>query len=179
MVGHFWDVFSTSRNAMLLADDDRRYVAGNGAALSLLGLSAPELERLRIDDLTPEELRGGIGEMWSAFLTRGNLHGHYTLALPSGRRMEIEYSATANVLPGRHLSILLERDGTRTVRETLTEREREVVRHVAQGATTPEIAERLFISVTTVDTHVRKAMLRLGAKNRAHLIALALQQGEI
>src|SRR6266576_4380467 len=175
MDGDFWNVFTTSRNAMLLADDDRRYIAGNGAALSLLGLTAPELERLRIDDLTPPGQRGGVEEMWSSFLERGSLHGHYTLVVPSGRRLEVEYSATANVLPGRHLSILLERDGAPSVRDTLTEREREVVRHVAQGATTPEIAERLYISVTTVDTHVRKAMLRLGAKNRAHLIALALQ----
>ena len=45
--------------------------------------------------------------------------------------------------------------------------------------TTGVIAEQLFISPTTVETHVRKAMTRLGAKNRAHLIALALNSGEI
>jgi PAS domain S-box-containing protein len=179
MNGEFWNVFTTSRNAMLLTDDERRYIAGNEAALSLLGLTAPELGRLRVDDLTPEDMRGGVEEMWSSFLANGSLHGHYTLVVPSGRRLEVEYSATANVLPGRHLSILLERDGGATVRETLTVREREVVRHIAEGATTQEIAQRLFISATTVDTHVRKAMLRLGAKNRAHLIALALQRGQI
>jgi len=61
----------------------------------------------------------------------------------------------------------------------LTEREREVVRRIAEGDTTDEIAVRLFISRTTVDTHVRKAMGRMGARNRAHLISLALQAGEI
>jgi DNA-binding CsgD family transcriptional regulator len=61
----------------------------------------------------------------------------------------------------------------------LTEREREVVGWIAEGHTTDQIAERLFISRTTVDTHVRKAMGRLGAKNRAHLIALALRGDEI
>jgi len=61
----------------------------------------------------------------------------------------------------------------------LTEREREVVRRIAEGDTTDQIAERLFISRTTVDTHVRKAMGRMGAKNRAHLIALALRSDEI
>ena len=61
----------------------------------------------------------------------------------------------------------------------LTEREREVVRRIAEGDTTDQIAERLFISRTTDDTHVRKAMGRMGAKNRAHLIALALRSDEI
>ena len=55
----------------------------------------------------------------------------------------------------------------------LTEREREVVRRIAEGDTTDQVAARLFISRTTVDTHVRKAMARMGARNRAHLIALA------
>jgi DNA-binding CsgD family transcriptional regulator len=61
----------------------------------------------------------------------------------------------------------------------LTAREREVVARIAEGDTTGVIAEQLFISPTTVETHVRKAMARLGAKNRAHLIAIALSSGEI
>jgi len=61
----------------------------------------------------------------------------------------------------------------------LTAREREVVQRIAHGDTTGVIAEQLFISPTTVETHVRKAMTRMGAKNRAHLIALALTSGEI
>jgi DNA-binding CsgD family transcriptional regulator len=61
----------------------------------------------------------------------------------------------------------------------LTAREREVVQRIAEGDTTGVIAEQLFISPTTVETHVRKAMARLGAKNRPHLIALALDAGEI
>jgi DNA-binding CsgD family transcriptional regulator len=72
-------------------------------------------------------------------------------------------------------------DGQKTDRidARLTEREREVVRRIAEGDTTDQVAVRLFISRTTVDTHVRKAMARMGARNRAHLIALALRAGEI
>jgi PAS domain S-box-containing protein len=179
MDADFWNVFRTSRNAMLLMDDERRYVELNKAARRLLGVRAGELEGTSSDRLVPEELRDETATRWPAFLAQGHAHGHYEMVLPSGRRIEIEYSSTANVLPGRHLSILLEIDGVGAPRESLTPREREVVRAVAEGATTPEIAAKLFISPTTVDTHVRKAMLRLGAKNRAHLIALALQQREI
>src|SRR5205085_14979 len=76
---------------------------------------------------------------------------------------------------GHHVSIRVRRP---EARPALTAREREVVSCIAEGDTTQEIAARLFISRTTVDTHVRKAMGRLGAKNRAHLIALALVAGE-
>jgi PAS domain S-box-containing protein len=171
----FWNVFTTSRNAMLLMDDARRYTDLNNAAAQLFGVEPGDLEGRLSDELVPPELHRDVAQRWASFLEQGHAHGHYELALPSGRRIEIEYSSTANVTPGRHLTILLELDGVSPPRESLTAREREVVRAVAEGATTPEIAERLFISPTTVDTHVRKAMLRLGAKNRAHLIALALQ----
>jgi DNA-binding CsgD family transcriptional regulator len=81
----------------------------------------------------------------------------------------------------RHVSIFLAPPGESVWPggDALTAREREVVCRIAEGDTTHEIAARLFISHTTVDTHVRKAMARLGAKNRAHLIALAFQAGEI
>src|SRR3954470_23174309 len=175
----FWRVFETSRNAMLLMDDDRRYTDVNDAASRLFGVGPGELEGRLSDELVPRELRADVPQRWSTFIAQGHAHGHYALELPSGKRIEIEYSSTANVVPGRHLTILLELDGVTPPSESLTDRERQVVRAVAEGATTGEIAERLFISPTTVDTHVRKAMLRLGAKNRAHLIALALQRGQI
>lgn len=42
------------------------------------------------------------------------------------------------------------------------------------GLTSPEIADRLSISVQTVRTHVRNAMAKTGTKTRAHLVAVAL-----
>ena len=91
------------------------------------------------------------------------------------RRVE-EVAADLLRRGGHHVSIMVTAPGTRPA---LTAREREVVGCIADGHTTQEIADRLFISRTTVDTHVRKAMGRLGARNRAHLIALALVAGEI
>ena len=185
MDGQFWDVFWASRNAMVLLSDDRRYVEANKAALELYGLSRDELCALRVDDLAAGELRAGLDGLWAEFLTRGHMTGRYRLAVPDGRKLEFHYSAVANVLPGRHLGILItlldegSGDGSAPTSERLTAREREVVGHVAAGATTAEIAVTLYISPTTVATHVRKAMARLGAKNRPHLIALALQRREI
>jgi DNA-binding NarL/FixJ family response regulator len=61
--------------------------------------------------------------------------------------------------------------------DVLTEREREVMRHVAVGLTNAEIAERLFISPATTKTHVSRAMIKLGARDRAQLVVFAYETG--
>lgn len=61
--------------------------------------------------------------------------------------------------------------------ETLTAREREVLHLVAEGHTNAEIAERLFISRRTVETHRANMMHKLGLRNRIELIRYALQRG--
>ena len=59
----------------------------------------------------------------------------------------------------------------------LTEREREVVALVAEGLTNHEIAERLFVSPATAKTHVSRAMIKLGARDRAQLVVFAYESG--
>ncbi|MBI5302554.1 MAG: response regulator transcription factor [Chloroflexi bacterium] len=59
----------------------------------------------------------------------------------------------------------------------LTERERDVVRLVAEGLSSREIAERWSISVKTVDTHRANIMEKLGIHNSAELIKYAIRNG--
>ena len=61
--------------------------------------------------------------------------------------------------------------------EGLTEREREVVGLVALGLSNDEIAETLVISPATAKTHVSRAMMKVGARDRAQLVVLAYQSG--
>ena len=58
-------------------------------------------------------------------------------------------------------------------------REREVLGLLADGATDGQIAVRLELSPATVQTHVRNAKAKLGARTRAQAVALALQRGLI
>ncbi|MGP9844119.1 response regulator [Brachybacterium sp. 107] len=59
----------------------------------------------------------------------------------------------------------------------LTTREAEVVGLVAQGLSNQEIAERLVLSPATARTHVSRAMIKLGARDRAQLVVFAYQSG--
>jgi DNA-binding NarL/FixJ family response regulator len=61
--------------------------------------------------------------------------------------------------------------------EELTVREREVMSLVAYGLTNHEIAERLVVSPSTAKTHVTRTMVKLHARDRAQLVALAYQTG--
>jgi DNA-binding NarL/FixJ family response regulator len=61
--------------------------------------------------------------------------------------------------------------------EQLTAREREVMALVAVGLSNDEIAQRLFVSPATAKTHVSRAMVKLGARDRAQLVVFAYESG--
>ena len=61
--------------------------------------------------------------------------------------------------------------------DLLTEREREVVALVGEGLSNDEIAERLIMSPATAKTHVSRAMVKLGTRDRAQLVVLAYESG--
>ncbi|MGD7705354.1 response regulator [Microlunatus sp. Y2014] len=59
--------------------------------------------------------------------------------------------------------------------DELTERETEILTLVAQGLNNEEIAKQLWISKATARTHVSRAMIKLGARDRAQLVVIAYQ----
>jgi len=59
----------------------------------------------------------------------------------------------------------------------MTARELEVLALVAKGCSTPEIARLLWITEDTVQTHVKRTLRRLGARTRAHAVAIAYSEG--
>jgi DNA-binding NarL/FixJ family response regulator len=61
--------------------------------------------------------------------------------------------------------------------DALTEREREVMALVAEGLTNDEIGERLVVSPLTAKTHVSRAMVKLGARDRIQLVVFAYESG--
>jgi PAS domain S-box-containing protein len=171
---------------MLLANSRREYVDVNAAAVELLGYDRATLLRMRIEDLTPPELRVGVEGAWSAFLAEGTAVGAYEVLRADGSRLTTEFNATAYILPGLHLSIFLqdaEADDDTAVEipenTILTPREREVLERVALGESSAEIAGHLVISPETVRQHVRNILQKLGARTRAQAIGIALRSGQL
>ena len=61
--------------------------------------------------------------------------------------------------------------------DRLTSREQEVLVAIATGSSNNEIAEDLFVSPTTVKTHVSSVLTKLGLTNRAQAVAFAYESG--
>jgi len=64
-------------------------------------------------------------------------------------------------------------------RRSLSEREREVLRMLADGDSYNDIGKRVFLSPDTVRSHAQRAMIKLGARTRTHAVAVALREGLI
>ncbi|MBC7883378.1 MAG: response regulator transcription factor [Anaerolineae bacterium] len=62
---------------------------------------------------------------------------------------------------------------------TITEREKEVLKWIAKGATNPEIGQHLHISSGTVRVHVHGILRKLGAVDRTQAVVLAMEKGLI
>jgi DNA-binding NarL/FixJ family response regulator len=89
-----------------------------------------------------------------------------SLLSPSVTRRVIESFTTRSPLRKAHPQL-----------KELTEREREVLALIGEGLNNGEIAERLVVSPATARTHVSRAMIKLGARDRAQLVVIAYQSG--
>jgi phosphoserine phosphatase RsbU/P len=102
----FRAVFAESLDAIVVADDEARYVEANPAACALFGLSREELLQRRVPEFAPPSLREEAERAWREFRSAGYQKGEFQVARPDGSTRIVEYSAKADVVPGRHLSIL-------------------------------------------------------------------------
>ena len=112
-----------------------------------------------LKDAPPEELVRGV-----RVLARGD-----ALIAPSVTRRlieEISKRPSRDVTPSAAL-------------ESLTQRELEVLEHIARGLSNHEIAEELFVSETTVKTHVGRVLMKLGLRDRVQAVVLAYESGVV
>jgi len=108
------------------------------------------------------------------YLLKDAATGELELALRSVMRGESWFSPAVSrqVVEG-----YVQRVGGEAVADTLTARQREVLKLVAGGKSTKEIAYELKLSVKTVETHRAQIMERLGIRDVAGLVRYALRTG--
>lgn len=114
----------------------------------------------------------------SAYVLKGAATDELIEAIETAQKGDIFISAA---LPDRLIEEALRGEGDRPREryEMLTDREREVLQLVAEGYTSQEIGEKLFISRRTVDKHRENLMAKLELSNHAALVRYALQRGLI
>ncbi len=93
----------------------------------------------------------------------------------AGGESLVSPSVTVRLL--RHLA--QPRRGPAPLPEPLTDRELDVVRLVAKGRTNQEVAAELFVSLSTVKTHLGSVFTKLGARNRVEIAAWAWESGVV
>ncbi len=133
-------------------------------------------------------IRRGVPQAKHNFLARGDSGGARFAALESGASGFIHKSKAANevvqairtvasggnlITPSTVASLLNRRRQTDSQRESLTSREKEVLRLMADGVSSRDIAGRLGISYATVRTHIRSLGAKLGVHSKVQAIVKA------
>ena len=169
-------------------DDRGECLEASLGACRLLGASRAEVVGRDLAELLEPASRERLGARWPAARSAGGRLGSYALAPPAS--VEVDATVTPDLVPGRHL-IALEAaaldaadNGARRFSASAawrapTAREREILDLLAEGATDEQIATLLQLSPATVQSHVRNAKSKLGARTRAQAVALALHRGLI
>jgi len=139
----------------------------------LAGVHVVILTTFQLDEYIFEALRAGA----SGFLVKDTdaaellravrvaAGGEALLSPTVTRRLISEFAARTREV--RHV----------TGSDELTPREREVLALIATGLSNEEIAGRLYVSQSTVKTHANRAMMKVGARDRAQLVVFAYQAG--
>lgn len=189
-------LFEQSQIPMALLDADRRYVKVNQAAITVFQYPMEDVigARAARTALDEDPLTGQA--QWDQLVSTGEVYGERVVQHACGAPIRVSFAGHATSVNGRWLALLvalsvhLEPDGRELIRTPerelwgngaagLTAREREIVRSVALGRTTQQIADELILSRNTIRTHIRNAMGKTGAHTSAQLVAIALTRGLI
>jgi two-component system cell cycle sensor histidine kinase/response regulator CckA len=100
----FQAVFDGAYEAMIISNNEGTYVDVNPAACELVGYTRDELLGQKVGVLSGTT--NTVEQAWRSLLTDGAVKGQYEFTRPDGIECEVEFSARANALPGKHVVVL-------------------------------------------------------------------------
>ena len=165
----FRAVFEGSLDGIVIFDDEGRYIDANSAAREIFGQDPRGVNFRHVGwDASAEG-------HFDALLRLGAAHGVIRLSQTDGQAREIEFAARADVLPGRHVSVL--RDVTE--RNRLEGRLLEAQKLESVGRLAGGIAHDFNNMLTAIDgyVHLLRATLDAGSIEREHLEEIARAAG--
>jgi PAS domain S-box-containing protein len=193
----FRGAFEGAAIGMAMVAPDGRWLRVNDALTRLLGYEQDELLDLTFQDVThPDDLERDLETVRD--LLAGRISWYHMEKRYVRKDGSIVWGLLARSLvrdasgtPAYFISQISDITAAKAAEEArrvalanvsmepraLSGRERDVVRRVAAGNSTAETAEALGIAEETVQTLVKRAMRKLGARNRTHLVATALRLG--
>jgi len=183
----FGAAFTQSRNPMALLDERRCHVEVNGAYVSLLGYGVPDLRGHPVYEFIVGGPKATAAE-WQRTIRTASFTGQSEMRCADGHTVSVQWAATTEQVTGRRFVLFVALSSSRwgaharramhaPLSLPLTTRELEVVEMIAMGSTGPEIADELRIAHDTVRSHARNAMMKSGARSRAHLVAKVIAEG--
>jgi two-component system cell cycle sensor histidine kinase/response regulator CckA len=97
-------IWSGALDALLITDDWARLIDANPAACELFGVARDALLGRSLANFAAPSF--AVEKEWRALIAAGSAKGELPLWRPDGQQRELEFSTTANISPGRHLSVL-------------------------------------------------------------------------
>lgn len=119
-------LFDNSLDAILVTNDEGRYIDANPAACALLGYTHEELMQLTILDITAEPFRQEGWALWQQFLARGSWSGEHSTLRKDRAVRQLEFRAVANILPGVHVASCRDITERKQAEEQLKQSERQL-----------------------------------------------------
>ncbi len=196
---HWVEALGNTRNAVFVVDSSQRILTWNKGAEKLLGYSAAEMVNRHCYEVISGCRRSG--KLWCSpncavkrSTRRGHLLQDFDLLTTTKDGKSTWVNITVIGLPKKNnpLTVHLLRNLRRGQPEAasqavparwqdgplaaLTRRELEVLKLVAKGRSTAEMADRLYVSPYTVRNHVRSILTKLGVHSRTGALSLALRQ---